>query len=160
MINFLLFPKYITLYIVNLLICKYVILDSVFIYQKKISNFLKIALQNLVLFIFYSTTFMYLTRFFFVYFYFLDVIFVLPGRKHPRIEVDGFEYNVHKTKAHKTRWRCMNESKTKCTSVVYTFGNTVIVKKAHNHEQKNTTDTSKVGVPKYVKIVREILMNQ
>ncbi|CAG9856467.1 unnamed protein product [Phyllotreta striolata] len=83
-----------------------------------------------------------------------DVIYMLPGgRKHPRIAVDGFEYIVHRKGPNKTRWRCMYEFK-KCTSFIYTYGNNVIVKNAHNHSCGNTAKIINTGIPKQVTIIR------
>ncbi|XP_056644124.1 modifier of mdg4-like isoform X46 [Diorhabda sublineata] len=84
-----------------------------------------------------------------------DLIFVLPGRKYPRIIVDGFEYNVHKKEETKTRWRCTNGSKTKCTATIYSYGNTVIMKRLHNHPKNKIDSLNKIGVPKFVKILRQ-----
>ncbi|XP_072393839.1 uncharacterized protein [Diabrotica undecimpunctata] len=84
-----------------------------------------------------------------------DLIFVLPGRKYPRIIVDEYEYNVHKKEENKTRWRCTNESRTKCTATLYTFGHTVIMKRSHNHPKSRIDSLNKIGVPKFVNIIRQ-----
>lgn len=89
-----------------------------------------------------------------VYLSVLDLIYVLPGRKHPRIVVDGFEFNVHQRKQNQTRWRCMYE-RTKCSVVLYTFGNTVIVRRTHNHSSNWDEKSNKNGVFKRVNIIRE-----
>ncbi|KAG5900265.1 hypothetical protein JTB14_000792 [Gonioctena quinquepunctata] len=83
-----------------------------------------------------------------------DIIFILPGRKYPRIVIDDYEFNVHKKEANKTRWRCTNESKTKCTAVLYTFGNTVITRRSHNHIANKMENLSKIGLRKSVKVIR------
>ncbi|XP_060525350.1 modifier of mdg4-like isoform X33 [Cylas formicarius] len=61
------------------------------------------------------------------------IIYILPGRKHPRIRFNDYEFNIHKKETFRTRWRCSHESRTKCPAVLYSTGNMVQVRRTHNH---------------------------
>nr|CAH7732202.1 unnamed protein product [Callosobruchus chinensis] len=82
------------------------------------------------------------------------LIYVLQGRKYPRILVDQHEYNVHKKEENRTRWRCTSEKNTKCKAVCYTSGNTVVLRRQHNHPPKQI-DNLNLLTSQYVKIIRQ-----
>lgn len=82
-------------------------------------------------------------------------IFILPGRKYPRLVFDNYLYNVHKSYGSKTRWRCMFENKTKCTAVLHTYGNYVVARKSHNHAPY-PLDHTQTTTPREVKVIRHV----
>nr|CAI5843118.1 unnamed protein product [Callosobruchus analis] len=84
----------------------------------------------------------------------MNKIFVVAGKKYPRIIVDHYEYSVHKKVGLKTRWRCALESKTRCKAVCYTYGNNVVLRKIHSH-QPSAFNESLVGTYRKVNITRE-----
>ncbi|XP_060525318.1 protein tramtrack, beta isoform-like isoform X3 [Cylas formicarius] len=59
-------------------------------------------------------------------------VFFLPGKKHPRMVLDGYEFNIAKKLVASSIWRCVRESK-RCKSRLKSFGKTVQVKASHNH---------------------------
>lgn len=80
------------------------------------------------------------------------IVYILPGRKHPRLRLHGYEYNVHKQEQSRTRWRCTQESRSKCAAVLYTTGNSVEVRRGHNHPAATGNDDSTMLSSRPVKV--------
>ncbi|XP_018573600.1 protein tramtrack, beta isoform isoform X20 [Anoplophora glabripennis] len=81
------------------------------------------------------------------------IIYISRGRKHPRLILDKFEFNLHIKDAFRTRWRCTNQNKTKCSAVLYTSGNEVTMKHEHNHLPREVKEDCPL-IPQRVKIIR------
>nr|CAI5843119.1 unnamed protein product [Callosobruchus analis] len=67
--------------------------------------------------------------------------------------LDSYEYNCHIKEANRTRWRCKNQNKTKCSASLYTSGNVVKVKNQHNHKP-HMIRSDAILVPQHVRIVK------
>lgn len=65
---------------------------------------------------------------------FSDIIHVLMGRKHPKILLEGHEFEMHCTQKRKTIWYCVFYRKTRCLARATTFGNMLKKENEHNHD--------------------------
>ncbi|XP_023014993.1 uncharacterized protein isoform X49 [Leptinotarsa decemlineata] len=61
------------------------------------------------------------------------VIWIGVGSKNPKIILDDNDFVIHTKKSGQTRWRCSQYPKSKCQGALSTFGNTVKVRRFHNH---------------------------
>ncbi|KAF7282369.1 hypothetical protein GWI33_002747 [Rhynchophorus ferrugineus] len=59
------------------------------------------------------------------------IIYIVGGRKHPRLMLNDYEYSVHVQEHFRTRWRCTNR-RNNCSAVIYTTGNRVECSKCTN----------------------------
>ncbi|XP_060525353.1 modifier of mdg4-like isoform X36 [Cylas formicarius] len=68
-----------------------------------------------------------------------DHIHVVPGKKNPKIVIDGtYEYVLQHRRQDRNLWRCVEYQKSKCRSRLTTFGKTVKLNKIrHNHPPTN-----------------------
>ncbi|XP_023014953.2 uncharacterized protein isoform X14 [Leptinotarsa decemlineata] len=62
-----------------------------------------------------------------------ETLYFCPGRKHPKILLDGYFYFMHWRKQNKTRWRCISCDKSRCGAFLYTSGKSVQSMRSHNH---------------------------
>ncbi|KAH1028213.1 hypothetical protein HUJ05_001588 [Dendroctonus ponderosae] len=67
------------------------------------------------------------------------VIYILPGRKNPRLKLNDYEYVVHKQDQMRTRWRC-TKRRFKCPAALYSSGKCVEVRRTHNHPSEPRSD--------------------
>ncbi|CAG9856466.1 unnamed protein product [Phyllotreta striolata] len=65
------------------------------------------------------------------------VIWIASGTKRPKIILDGNEFTVNSGKNNRTRWRCNQYFKSKCSATLVTYGKVVKVNKYHNHPPIN-----------------------
>nr|CAI5843124.1 unnamed protein product [Callosobruchus analis] len=82
-----------------------------------------------------------------------ETIHFCQGRKYPKLLIDSYQFQIHRREEKKTRWRCVNCNKTKCTARVFTFGRTVSVCGTHNHHPE--IDPKAVLVPQLVRLIRK-----
>ncbi|RZC39651.1 FLYWCH domain containing protein [Asbolus verrucosus] len=75
--------------------------------------------------VYFSTLMHYITR--------LDIIFVAPGTKNPKLIIDNNIFTVNTKSAEATRWRCTSYFKCKCRATLLTCGNVVRMNREHNH---------------------------
>ncbi|CAH1102522.1 unnamed protein product [Psylliodes chrysocephalus] len=66
-------------------------------------------------------------------FRFLGTVYFKKGWKYPILVADMNEYNIQTLNKGRTRWTCRNYKKSKCNSIVYTYGKTVKILRHHNH---------------------------
>lgn len=65
------------------------------------------------------------------------MIFFLPGHKHPKLVLEGYDYTINRKRENKTLWKCAFYTKTSCKSRLITSGRAVfITNDQHNHEPK------------------------
>ncbi|CAH1986781.1 unnamed protein product [Acanthoscelides obtectus] len=83
-----------------------------------------------------------------------ETIYFCEGRKYPKLLIDNYQFQIHRREEKKTRWRCVNCNKTKCTARAFTFGKTVSVHDTHNHGFPKI-DSNIVLVPQLVKLIRK-----
>lgn len=69
--------------------------------------------------------------------YFLDIIHVGRFRRHPKLIIDDYEYQIYDKSIQKTGWRCRYFRKHKCKAKLFTTGKTVRVYNDHNHPPDN-----------------------
>lgn len=82
-----------------------------------------------------------------------DVIYILPGKKNPKIVVQNNAYVINKKSEGRTSWRCAMYFKTKCSGRIVTRGKTLSVAAPHNH---NATKPSLIGaIKQFVNIINE-----
>nr|CAI5823120.1 unnamed protein product [Callosobruchus analis] len=88
-------------------------------------------------------------------------LFIRKAHNHPPEKIDdSYKINArplriqlsHK-EANRTRWRCKNQNKTKCSASLYTSGNVVKVKNQHNHKP-HMIRSDAILVPQHVRIVK------
>nr|CAH7732203.1 unnamed protein product [Callosobruchus chinensis] len=72
---------------------------------------------------------------------------------YPMLATGGFDRSYPQREEKRTRWRCTNVNKTKCNAVCYTYGNTVILRRRHNHPPKGSGDLTLL-TSRCVKIIR------
>ncbi|XP_076252157.1 uncharacterized protein LOC143191191 isoform X31 [Rhynchophorus ferrugineus] len=80
------------------------------------------------------------------------VIYLMRGRKHPRLGLDGYEYSLHRKEPTRSRWRCANVGRTKCGAILYTSGDEVEIRRGHNHPVWTTEKKDEVPIPRHVSI--------
>ncbi|KAL3277332.1 hypothetical protein HHI36_012683 [Cryptolaemus montrouzieri] len=80
-------------------------------------------------------------------------IFVVPGRKHPKIIVDEDEYELHGNYKTKTMWRCTHYHKSRCRANATTFGKMLKKQNEHNHEPTRPGLIHVIPGKKYPKII-------
>ncbi|KAK9884691.1 hypothetical protein WA026_007537 [Henosepilachna vigintioctopunctata] len=72
-------------------------------------------------------------------------IYVVPGRKYPKIVLNDDSYEKSIQSNDRTFWRCTQYYKTKCASRIITMGNKLIKKYQHNHHPtKPSIENAKV----------------
>nr|CAH7732201.1 unnamed protein product [Callosobruchus chinensis] len=85
----------------------------------------------------------------------IGIIYICKGRKYPRLILDSYEYNCHIKEANRTRWRCKDQNKTKCSASLYTSGNEVRVKNHHNHKP-HVIKSDAILAPQHVRIFKHL----
>lgn len=58
---------------------------------------------------------------------------MVAGKKHPKLVLEGHEFEKSIQSKQQTLWRCTKYYKTRCPSRLVTLGNRVIVRFIHNH---------------------------
>ncbi|CAH1381106.1 unnamed protein product, partial [Tenebrio molitor] len=61
------------------------------------------------------------------------LIYVIPGRKNPKLVLDHNEFVINRKFKNRTTWRCTAYHKTKCRSALCTYGKIVKIYNYHNH---------------------------
>ncbi|XP_076252167.1 uncharacterized protein LOC143191191 isoform X41 [Rhynchophorus ferrugineus] len=79
-------------------------------------------------------------------------IYVVPGKKNPKIIIENNDFVLNKKFEMKTLWRCRCYSKLGCKSWLVTTGKTVKITTGHNHEPTYPDTTS--AIPQSVYIVK------
>ncbi|KAK9884692.1 hypothetical protein WA026_007538 [Henosepilachna vigintioctopunctata] len=79
------------------------------------------------------------------------IIYVVAGRKNPKLIVNENEYELHVKSNGRTAWRCTQYHKLRCKAKVITSGNTLEKKFHHNHSPKKPSYEKKT--PLLVKVV-------
>lgn len=70
-------------------------------------------------------------------------IYLLPGKRSPKIMIDGYIYCINRRTPERTFWLCNSYSKTKCTARVTTVGSkTAKLSNKHNHPPSRDTEVT------------------
>lgn len=64
------------------------------------------------------------------------MIHVVPGRKNPKIILEGNEYELNRKSQGMTFWNCVFYRTTKCQAKAVTFGNKLRKNNNHNHHPR------------------------
>ncbi|XP_076252138.1 uncharacterized protein LOC143191191 isoform X12 [Rhynchophorus ferrugineus] len=62
-----------------------------------------------------------------------ETIYVVAGKKNPKIIVDDNEYTINRKLKERTMWICSQYQRVKCKSRIISYGKTVKVTSSHNH---------------------------
>ncbi|XP_023014946.1 uncharacterized protein isoform X7 [Leptinotarsa decemlineata] len=83
-----------------------------------------------------------------------DIIYIGRGYKYPKIIVNNYEYKIHIKNKGRTRWTCVNYKKSKCNSIIYTYGKIVEIVNDHNHLFRIPEIDDQKLISQKVKIIR------
>lgn len=67
---------------------------------------------------------------------FLVTIYFVPGRKHPIMIIDGYEFKLSRHSEESSIWICTQQNRQKCKSRLLSTGQEIRMKSVpHNHEK-------------------------